>query len=518
MAKIKNNKKHVAALLTVILLVVIVAILYVICPGRVCHFAAPTPTPTSEPTYISGAINITTSAPEPTYISGATNITTSATPISTSSTPSEPISVMVTLIVIALSVIATIIAYSDHHKAQRVSKRNYDLYVAISDNVHSLYWIHDAKLSGPFNKHKICEMYRAREIHGTILVQNAKSSGEDEKDWFKVYLPPLYPHDLRNLLTKRIKNIDEATLQADKERFTKSFHHLRCALRKVKMEYSGTLIKVPTLPSKTVIESYGILEKCLRVCATIILLTLACCILIMSSLSIFIFEFWKIVHRKSMIYYNRTIQTNFDNLGRKQTIPVRRHHKVIGVLVQMFRFGCVAFSTYLSVHSVYMMGDYHEIQSWMVGFCAWSLCYQCIQFLIFFGKVQSNTKLVNLISKASWYINGIEMVESVGALRVNIFDFLMCLLPASICGFVANYILEERYLLKCKEDYVESDMCFEEEIGCCHVISSHDFDNAYYFIGGCVSNILASFTTIRICAWVMMYGFPKFKAMSSRKK
>eukprot|EP01083_Nonionella_stella_P296586 1007525_1 len=206
MAKIKNNKKTFAAVIFGMLLAVTVAIFYVICSGSKCYMLhrlaslalTPIPTPAPAPTIELTTTNFTLIA--------TTNVSVSAS----SSMPTKPISFIATLIVICLSVIATCISNVNRKQQSSgdASKQNDDNSEAIVDENDSLYWIYDEKLSGPFNKQKICDMYRAHELHGMISVQNAKSSGEDGRDWFKLYLPPLYPHDLKNLLTKKSKNVN----------------------------------------------------------------------------------------------------------------------------------------------------------------------------------------------------------------------------------------------------------------------------------------------------------------------
>merc|ERR1711971_6931 len=95
-----------------------------------------------------------------------------------------------------------------------------------------------------------------------------------------------------------------------------------------------------------------------------------------------------------------------------------------------------------------------------------------------------------------------------GVAVLFLFPCLASLLPAAVCGFIANFALEKKFELKCSEDII-SDICFDDSFGCCEVISSHDVTNSYAFLGGMASNILATWAIIRICGYLLITAFPK---------
>eukprot|EP01083_Nonionella_stella_P201032 735661_1 len=327
-AKIQNNKKRIAALIFCMLLAIAVPIFYVICSDRRCYLAAtPAPIPASAfgpPTNLTliATTNSVAIADSTTFIT--TSIFTSAT-----SSEAWPTAFLVTLIVMCVSAVVWLSVCIKINVAKRQKKlanplaatASTDSDQAIVDADDSLYWIYDKKLSGPFNKEKICDMYRTHELYGTLTVQNTKSPGRHERHWFKIYLPPLYPHDLTDLLTKQVKNLDDEMLQNidGKKKFKQSFPNLFDALRKVKMQYPSC-IRIPILPTKTVVEQYGISDRILRVCAIIIGVPLLFCWMAMLFLSLVAGQCWLMIHPESLTRYFVTIPNHFLNFGADQYI------------------------------------------------------------------------------------------------------------------------------------------------------------------------------------------------------
>eukprot|EP00483_Globobulimina_turgida_P009133 UN09151 len=96
------------------------------------------------------------------------------------------------------------------------------------------------------------------------------------------------------------------------------------------------------------------------------------------------------------------------------------------------------------------------------------------------------------------------------------FFSLSALLPAAISGFIANYILQEKFVLKCG-DVINDDLCFQSRDECCEIISSHDFTNFYAFIGGLTSNFIATWALLRIVGYLLLNAFPVFTIYAKRK-
>ena len=94
------------------------------------------------------------------------------------------------------------------------------------------------------------------------------------------------------------------------------------------------------------------------------------------------------------------------------------------------------------------------------------------------------------------------------------------LLPAAIVGFISNFVLEEKFELKCDDNFVtdDIDLCFDSSYGCCKVISSHSWRNFYRFLGGLASNIIASWAIIRICGYLLVNASPDFSVHANRKR
>eukprot|EP01083_Nonionella_stella_P087932 244832_1 len=437
------------------------------------------------------------------------------------------LNIMVSISVLACSAFCCWIIYFCYHFAnhkQRLTEKiqqnaQWD-YAGTRDKINSLYWIYNEKsrkLLGPFNKERICEMYISHEIHGKIRIQNVKSAGMD-RDWFEVFLPPLYAQDLRKLATtpQEYTNKDEHDAKniEIQSRFKKYFPNLYEALKAQKMCFNNELISVPGVPLE-VCYGLGTHHKVLMVLAAIlrgiILIVVhgAFCVWFLLS------ALWSVIHRKSFNRYRASWTQHFSALVIYN--PPTSSDKAVMICGIISKFISALATGCLIVYIVYIYGGYSEIQSWMVGYVTWIFCSVFVSCLYQYARATSNVKLVQLISSISLFITGIEISEQVDDKMVNIFRPLMCLLPASICGFLANYMLEERFMLKCNESYTDSNVCFDDGVGCCQVINSHDLNNSYYFTGGLVSNILASFTVIRLSAWIMTFENHRFAALSSKK-
>lgn len=83
--------------------------------------------------------------------------------------------------------------------------------------------------------------------------------------------------------------------------------------------------------------------------------------------------------------------------------------------------------------------------------------------------------------------------------------------------FLANYALQPSYALKCSVDTV-SDICFDEGEGCCEVISSHEFESSYSFVGGLSSNIIATWAVIRVCGFLLIQASPDLAVYGRKRK
>eukprot|EP01083_Nonionella_stella_P099936 281266_1 len=186
----------------------------------------------------------------------------------------------------------------------------------------------------------------------------------------------------------------------------------------------------------------------------------------------------------------------------------------------------------LVTHFILRAEIYKEIQSWMVAYIAWGIfiflfitAYVLSGFTRRRGTWVQNILFVivglqfdidfNYILSTAGKPNTSGIMITLSILFV--FPALASVLPATIAGFVANFIFEEKFLLKCSEDVVNDQLCFDEQYGCCDIISSHEFQNMHVFIGGLTSNILASWAVIRIVGYLVTNSSSTLRLYVKRK-
>mmetsp|Transcript_16299 Transcript_16299/g.25037 ORF Transcript_16299/g.25037 Transcript_16299/m.25037 type:complete len:498 (-) Transcript_16299:160-1653(-) len=174
-----------------------------------------------------------------------------------------------------------------------------------------------------------------------------------------------------------------------------------------------------------------------------------------------------------------------------------------------------------------------QIQSWQIAYIAWG----CLSFLMSAVIiVESLTKSMRHILvqtlRFTFRVTGIEFdidsdleileimkKDAVDALAfVFLFPSLAALLPASTIGFVANYILEEKFVFECHENVEREDhtLCFDG-YGCCEMVSSHDPTSMYVFVGGFASNVLAVWAIIRILGFLLVHITPEASNFAKRQ-
>ena len=177
-----------------------------------------------------------------------------------------------------------------------------------------------------------------------------------------------------------------------------------------------------------------------------------------------------------------------------------------------------------------------EIQSWMIGYIIWGIFTFILISMFLYGAVFARNKaeaqsliFQKCIDWLLWIIGvqfnlkGAADIRDFGAdvalFIVFVFPAVAAILPCAIVGFIANYVLEEKFELKCSEDITNDDLCFEDGgYGCCEVISSHDFINSYSFMGGLASNILATWAIIRIVGYIMVNTSPELSMFANKTK
>lgn len=114
-----------------------------------------------------------------------------------------------------------------------------------------------------------------------------------------------------------------------------------------------------------------------------------------------------------------------------------------------------------------------------------------------------------------------DMIEASGYFNCWI-NPTFSLLPASIIGFVANYVMEPKFVLQCDADLTFGDVCYDDHsarTGCCDVVSSHDldqYDTMFDFLGSMASSIVAVYGIICILSWFMVSNTKQYRGMAQK--
>ena len=175
--------------------------------------------------------------------------------------------------------------------------------------------------------------------------------------------------------------------------------------------------------------------------------------------------------------------------------------------------------------------QWDEIQSWMISYLAWGIFSFSISIAVVRAHAWGNHSQVKSILDVVAFVIGVDFgdfdlsnaSQSGTVIRFSLwflFPALASVLPCAACGYIANFVLEKKFELKCSEDITASDstICFDDSYGCCEVISSHDAESSSSFLGGMASNILAVWAIIRICGYVMVNSFPQLAPFAQKRK
>eukprot|EP01083_Nonionella_stella_P131629 400062_1 len=162
-----------------------------------------------------------------------------------------------------------------------------------------------------------------------------------------------------------------------------------------------------------------------------------------------------------------------------------------------------------------VFGVYDEIQSWMIAYMIWGICISIYWFL--YATHIRGSGFLKHMNAMLWKIVGIDLPEDKQGDKGFISIILASLLPAMTAGFIANFMLEEKFMLECHVN-TKGNICVNSGKECCEVISSHDITNMYLFFGSLVSNILGVFAVIRIVAFLLTKGDPDMMKVAQRRK
>jgi len=176
--------------------------------------------------------------------------------------------------------------------------------------------------------------------------------------------------------------------------------------------------------------------------------------------------------------------------------------------------------------------QWNGIQSWMISYLVWGLFSFSISLALWRALTWKNFSQAKSILDVVALVIGVDFGDFdltntlkrndmfVGLSIVFLFPALASVLPCAACGYVANFILEKKFELKCSEDITAADsaICFDGSYGCCEVISSHDPESSSSFLGGMASDVLAMWAIIRIAGYVMVNGFPQLAPFAQKRK
>ena len=364
-------------------------------------------------------------------------------------------------------------------------------------------------ITGPYNHQQIFQLYVADKIKKTIWLKNAQyaqKQGELGK-WCQCQISKRKDSDSFDI---ERSNQGDGKLQ---DRFPELYHYL---IPKIKYMNTHNLIPgddtcTPTdIPADTkenenlskLAVIVRILSICVfAVCAVIIGLHLipTFCVAVVVLCCIFI--------------------TCDNKLERSRTKFAFIILSTLGLLIVPF---IIVYSILLG--AVDHSGWNGEIQSWMISYLSWgifSFLYSTIVALAIVMEVK-----LTLIMALMFWIIGVDFGDidpdnfranlTFALAVVFVYPALAALLPATIIGFIANYVLEEQFELQCSHDITDSELCFDDKYGCCEIISSHNIQDSYQFMGGLSSNILATWAIIRIIGYLMVNVTPEAAIFAKR--
>ena len=154
-------------------------------------------------------------------------------------------------------------------------------------------------------------------------------------------------------------------------------------------------------------------------------------------------------------------------------------------------------TTITTVICINYVGEfYDEIQSWEIAYISWSaFCFIGIliqETWVCCSKSKTRDQISQEFDSYLLAPFGVK-ASKVGSSGWWSLPLVSCA-PAIVCGYLANYMLQERFELECNELYFGiSDIC-EDDV-CCIVISSHD--DWINFITKLASSIIAGWGIVK---------------------
>eukprot|EP01084_Bolivina_argentea_P304015 524980_1 len=402
-----------------------------------------------------------------------------------------------------------------------------DFEITPTKEIHKsdLYFIYNQnRINGPYTNDEIITLYIRQKIKDEIWIKSAVKKKNDE--WHKLTFPEnLFKDSKKDKM--RVSKIEQcATINAGiKEHFPILYKNLVQQILTKRIVQMA--IQIPKdIPKERKISKFASMLPFIGKVITMILAVILFlhCLPTMIAAVIFVGTWLCVMKLAEQCSAWVNEEDNWNRLGE------------IAAGVTLFTaFAGIILAPILSADFILEYSQvYDEIQSWNVAYIVWGIilyCMICLIIVLLINDEREWSKVImhHLFSVISIIIGvdfgdfslteAVKSSDAMLAITVAlIFPAVSALLPAAVAGFTANFILEEKFELKCSEDITNTDWCFKSEYGCCDIISSHDVNNSYAFIGGLASNVLAIWAVIRIVGYLISNAFPTLSVYAKRTK
>eukprot|EP01084_Bolivina_argentea_P170807 295965_1 len=250
-----------------------------------------------------------------------------------------------------------------------------------------------------------------------------------------------------------------------------------------------------------------------------------------------------------LIYYMK--DENMDEEKKEKAFHVVYYP---GVIVSLSGFVVVPA---VMINYLFLPKHFHEKwipwtehQSWMMAYYIWSGFTYILSLIYYIALVQKknwwrnrtsqmydiilfivglkfeNIDLSHILNNGWRHHIGTSLVMSL------LFPALASLLPSAVGGFIANFFLEEQFILNCDytDDYRHNQQwnittvnsgskIIPQWVGACQVYSSHDWrTGSYEFIGGLAANILFYWGLIKLATYFIVNAFGTLRVYARRIK
>eukprot|EP01084_Bolivina_argentea_P147079 257376_1 len=373
-------------------------------------------------------------------------------------------------------------------------------------SIKSLYFIYnDHKICGPYDIDQIIMLYVKRRLKSNKLY--IKSAAAEDGDWQKIQLAHnMYARvsDKDQIRMNTIKDCLKANEQI-KVLYPELYTNL------IENTINGTLrqVDVPTtVPTDAQRSSFYVRLMHL-----------------LGAILAYIMVFFLVVHNLPSLIFGCCI------VAICACVLSSDHQEKIVMFGLLMCYSGMLYSPAIIVFSVLSSTDtWNEIQSWMISYIIWGITSFLFTISYLFGVFLYKRNVLKLLDNVILLIIGINFGEfdvmslldgGDSTITIMFMMFVLpsfaSLFPSAVIGFLANFVLEEKFVLECGDNVSEEYLCFDDEYGCCEVISSHDYRDTYGFVGGLASNVIAAWAVIRVVGYLVINAFPSIAAYATRK-